>query len=97
MVVDDHCGVLLGTENSLHTLLDDLQTDLTFMTSALQPMRLAPALRDAAGQVLAPPDKVKVSRESERQDGWLPGFRMLMRSRSVRRICCMSCYWSMTR
>jgi hypothetical protein len=46
----------------LHTLLDDLQTDLTFMTSALQPMRLAPALRDAAGQALAPTEKIGVSR-----------------------------------
>lgn len=50
-----------GTENSLHTLLDDMQMDLTFMTSALQPMRMAPALRDAAGQGLAPTSKINVS------------------------------------
>ncbi|KAG7544234.1 hypothetical protein FFLO_03347 [Filobasidium floriforme] len=50
--------LLEGTETSLHTLLNDMQMDLTFMTSALQPMRMAPALRDAAGQALAPTDKI---------------------------------------
>jgi hypothetical protein len=50
-----------GTENFLHNLIDQCQYDFSFLTSTLQPLRMAPALRDTAAAALMPPSKFNVS------------------------------------
>jgi hypothetical protein len=49
-----------GTENFLHKLIDRCQDDFSYFTSTLQPLRMAPALRDTAAAALMPPSKFKV-------------------------------------
>jgi hypothetical protein len=53
--------ILPGTDNFSLSLLADMQTDFTYLTSTLQPLRMTAALRDAAASALVPPSKIKVS------------------------------------
>jgi hypothetical protein len=46
-----------GTEPFLHNLIKRSQHDFTYLTSTLQPLRLAPAVRDTAATALMPPSK----------------------------------------
>lgn len=50
----------IGTEPFLRNLIDCSQYDFSFLTSTLQPLRMAPALRDTSAAALMPPSKFKV-------------------------------------
>jgi hypothetical protein len=50
----------VGTEPFLHNLIDQTQFDFSFLTATLQPLRMAPALRDTAAAALMPPVKHRV-------------------------------------
>jgi hypothetical protein len=52
----------VGTEPFLRNLIRRSQFDFTYLTSTLQPLRLAPAVRDTAAAALMPPSKFNVSR-----------------------------------
>lgn len=52
---------ITGTEPFLHNLVKRSQYDFTYLTSTLQPLRLAPACRDTAAAALMPPSKFSVS------------------------------------
>lgn len=54
----------IGTEPFLRNLIRRSQFDFTYLTSTLQPLRLAPAVRDTAAAALMPPSKFNVSRPS---------------------------------
>ncbi|CED85192.1 duf254-domain-containing protein [Phaffia rhodozyma] len=51
--------LLQGTENFFTALVDTLQSDFSYLTYSLQPLRVHPALRDAAGQALLTASKSK--------------------------------------
>lgn len=55
----DLSRLIEGTEPFLHHLIDSCQYDFSYLTSTLQPLRMAPALRDAAAGALMPPAKFK--------------------------------------
>ncbi|KAJ9091294.1 hypothetical protein QFC20_007671 [Naganishia adeliensis] len=48
----------LGSEPSLYSLIGQMQSDFTFFTSSLQPLRMSPFLREAAANALVPPTKI---------------------------------------
>ena len=50
-----------GTEQFLHNLIKRSQHDFSYLTSSLQPFRMAPALRETAAAALMPPTKLQVS------------------------------------
>jgi hypothetical protein len=50
-----------GSEPSLYSLIRQMQSDFTFFTSSLQPLRMSPFLREAAASALIPPTKISVS------------------------------------
>ncbi|KAL7423328.1 Vacuolar fusion protein mon1 [Cryptotrichosporon argae] len=54
----DLSRLLEGTDPFLHHLLERCQADFSFLTSTLQPLRMAPALRDTAAAALMPPAKL---------------------------------------
>jgi hypothetical protein len=54
----------VGTEPFLRNLIKRSQFDFTYLTSTLQPLRLAPAVRDTAAAALMPPSKFNVSHHS---------------------------------
>jgi hypothetical protein len=53
----------VGTEPFLRNLIKRSQFDFTYLTSTLQPLRLAPAVRDTAAAALMPPSKFNVSHQ----------------------------------
>lgn len=53
-------NVRIGSEPSLYSLIGQMQTDFTFFTSSLQPLRMSPLLREAAASALIPPTKISV-------------------------------------
>ncbi|OWT40164.1 vacuolar fusion protein MON1 [Cryptococcus neoformans Bt1] len=55
----DLSTLLEGTEPFLRNLIDCSQYDFSFLTSTLQPLRMAPALRDTSAAALMPPSKFK--------------------------------------
>ncbi|GHJ85369.1 hypothetical protein NliqN6_1771 [Naganishia liquefaciens] len=50
--------LLEGSEPALHSLISQLQTDFTFFTTTLQPLRMSPYLRESAASALVPPTKI---------------------------------------
>lgn len=54
-----------GSEIFLEKLITRCQDDLSFLTTTLQPLRMAPAMRDTAASALTPPAKFKVSDSNE--------------------------------
>ncbi|KAK8846814.1 hypothetical protein IAR55_005902 [Kwoniella newhampshirensis] len=55
----DLSRLLDGTETFLRNLVDRSQYDFSYLTSTLQPLRMAPALRDTAAASLMPPSKFR--------------------------------------
>jgi hypothetical protein len=55
----DLSRLLEGSEPYLNNLVAQCQDDLSFLTTTLQPLRMAPALRDTAAAALTPPAKFK--------------------------------------
>nr|XP_031857430.1 uncharacterized protein CI109_007157 [Kwoniella shandongensis]KAA5524502.1 hypothetical protein CI109_007157 [Kwoniella shandongensis] len=55
----DLSRLLDGTETFLRNLIDRSQYDFSFLTSTLQPLRMAPAVRDTAAASLMPPSKFR--------------------------------------
>lgn len=53
-----------GSDPFLHKIVAQCQHDLSFFTTTLQPLRMAPALRDTAASALMPPAKFKVRSQS---------------------------------
>lgn len=56
----------IGTEPFLRNLIRRSQYDFTYLTSTLQPLRIAPAVRDTAAAALMPPSRFNVSVLSDR-------------------------------
>ncbi|ORX34517.1 vacuolar fusion protein MON1 [Kockovaella imperatae] len=55
----DLSRLLEGTEHFLHTLIKRAQHDFSYLTSSLEPLRMAPSLREAAAAALMPPAKFR--------------------------------------
>ena len=53
--------LIAGTEKFLHSLIARCQTDFSYLTATLTPLRMAPALRENAAAALMPPSKFNVS------------------------------------
>ncbi|RXK37418.1 vacuolar fusion protein MON1 [Tremella mesenterica] len=55
----DPTRLLEGTDQFLHNLIARSQHDFSYLTSTLQPLRMAPALREAAAAALMPPSRIQ--------------------------------------
>lgn len=58
-VLADFC-TYSGTESFFSTLLKTLQTDFSFLCHSLRPLKIAPLVREAAGQALSAGSKSQV-------------------------------------